>query len=56
MKREYLKHVLQWYPPGRRRKGRPRNSWIQEVTNGIREKGINMEWIDKEEGRRKINL
>ena len=41
--------------PGRRKKGRPRNSWIQEVTIGMRGKGINnMEWIDREEWRSKI--
>ena len=29
--------------------------WIQEVTTGMREKGIDsIEWIDKEEWRRKI--
>ena len=28
--------ILEWCPPGRRRKGRPRNSWMQEVT-GMRE-------------------
>ena len=39
------------------KKGRPRNSWMQEVTTGMREKGIkNMEWIDREEWRRKIKL
>ena len=31
--------ILEWYPPGRRRKGRPRNSWIQDLT-GMREKGM----------------
>ena len=37
---------LEWYPSGRRRiEGRPRNSWMQEVTPGTREKEINsMEW------------
>ena len=35
-------------------KGRPRNSWMQEV---MREKGINnIGWIDREEWRRKIKL
>ena len=30
---------------------------MQEVTTGIKEKGINnMEWIDREEWRRKIKL
>ena len=33
--------ILGWCPPGRRRKGRPRNSWMQEVATGMREKGIN---------------
>ena len=26
---------------GRKREGRPRNSWMQELTTGVREKGIN---------------
>ena len=39
---------MEWCPPGRRRKVRPRNSWMQEVKTGMREKGINhMEWIDR---------
>ena len=55
--------ILKFYPPGRRRrrikrrKGRPRNSWMEEVTTVMREKGINnMEWVDREEWRRKIKL
>ena len=33
------------------------DSWMEEGTTGMREKGINnMEWIDKEEWRRKIKL
>jgi hypothetical protein len=49
---------LQWFTHRRRRrKGKSRNSWIQEVTTGMREKGINnMEWIDREDWRRKIKL
>ena len=51
-----LRKILERCPLGRR-KGRPRNSWMQEVTTGIREKGINnMEWIDREEWRRKVKL
>jgi hypothetical protein len=39
----------------RRGKRRGRISWIQELTTGMREKGINnKEWIDREEWRRKI--
>ena len=49
---------LKWCQPGRRRrKERPQISCMQKVTTGMREKGINsMEWIDKEEWRRKIKL
>ena len=35
---------LEWCPPGRSRKGRPRNSWMQEVTTGMREEGIKKTW------------
>ena len=46
--------MLGWCPPGRKRKGRPRNSWMEEVTTGIKEKGIrSMEWIDMEEWSKK---
>ena len=45
---------LEWRPPGRRKR-RPRNSWMQEIKTGMREKGIDdMEWIDREEWGRKI--
>ena len=49
---------LEWCLLGRRRrKWRTRNSWIQGVTTGMREKGINsMECIEKEGWRRKIKL
>ena len=34
---------------GTRRKGRTRNLWMQKVTTGMRDKGINnVEWIDSE--------
>ena len=37
------------------RKGRPRSSWMKEVTTGMREKIINnMEWVNREGWRRKI--
>ena len=58
MNEERLPRIILWFRPGRRRrrKGRPRNSWKQEVTV-MREKGTNnMEWIDREEWRRKIKL
>ena len=37
------RRILERCPPGRRRKGRPRNSWMQEVTTGMRERGIGMD-------------
>ena len=49
---------MEWCPSGRRRrKGRPRNSWMQEITTGMREKGINnIKGIDREEWERKLKL
>ena len=49
--------ILEWCPSGRRRKGRPLNSWMEQVTIKLIEKGINnLGWIDREEWRRKIKL
>ena len=49
--------ILEWCLTGRRRKGRPRNSWMQQVITGMREKGINsMGWVDREERKRKRKL
>ena len=48
---------MEWCLAGGRGKQRSHSSRIQEVTNGMGEKGINnMEWIDREDCRRKINL
>ena len=53
-------NILWWNTSRRliiRRKGRHRNSWMQEITTGMREKGIdNMEWVDREKWRRKIKV
>ena len=50
--------ILKWCPPGgRRRKGRYRNSQMQEVITGMRGQGINnLDWIDRGEWKSKINL
>ena len=46
LKISYSRVVSTW----KKKKGRPRNFWMQEVTSGMREKRINnMKWIDKEE-------
>ena len=43
------RRILEWCPPGRRRKERPRNSWMQEVTTGMRERGTDdLKWVDRE--------
>ena len=36
--------MLEWCPPGRRRRERPRNSWMQEVATGMRERGELTTW------------
>ena len=47
----FPRKILEWCPAGRKRKGRPRNSWMQEITTGMRKKVIkNMEWIDRKNG------
>ena len=43
--------VVEWLPPARIRKGRPRNLLMQEVTSGMREKGINNGSIGKNKGK-----
>ena len=48
--------ILEWHRPGSRSKERPWNSWMQEVTSRMKKMGNNMEWIDREEWRRKIKL
>ena len=56
-----INEVLEWYPPGgrrRRRKGRKGNtSKFVDTGNNDWDEGINsIEWINKEELRRKIKL
>ena len=42
------RRILEWCTPGRRRRGRIRNSWMQEVTTRMRERGIgDLEWVDR---------
>ena len=57
MKKDYLKTKLFRCPPGTGKKGTLRNTWMQEVTTEMREKGIsNMEWNGRKEGKRKTKL
>ena len=46
------RRILEWCPPRRRR-----NSWMQEVTTGMRERGIgDLKWVDREGWRKKIKF
>ena len=58
MNKERLPQKIQaWCPSGKSRKGRPRNSWMQEVTTEIREKGINnLESVDRKNGGEKFKI
>ena len=48
---------FEWYPRGRRRKGRPRISWMQyKRDERERERIKNLEWVDRERWRRKRKL
>ena len=34
------RRVWEWCPPGRRGRGRPRNTWMQEIMRGMKTKGL----------------
>ena len=51
------RRVWELCPPGRRGRGRPRNTWMQEIMTGMETKGLEEEnWNDRDEWRRKIKL
>ena len=51
------RRILEWCPLKRRRKGRSRNSLIQEVTTGMKKRGIDdLKESDREGWRKTINL
>jgi hypothetical protein len=53
MKKGSLAKILEWCPSGRGRKGRP----LIRGCRKLQQKGINnLEWVDREEWRRKIKL
>ena len=35
------KKVMKWSPPGRRKRGRPKLTWAEEISGLMGEKGIN---------------
>ena len=51
------RRVWEWCPPGRIERGRPRNTWKQEIMTGMKAKGLEEEdWNDRNDWRRKIKL
>ena len=43
----------------KKKKGKPRNSWMQEVTTGMRKRELgigDLEMVDREGWRKKMNL
>ena len=49
----FPRKVLKWVPPVRRRRGRPRITWIDGVLSCMREKGLEEgDWSDRERWRR----
>ena len=52
-----LRSAWERCPPGRRGRGRPRNTWMQEIMMGMKTKGLEEEdWNDRDEWRIKMKL
>ena len=48
--RRLTKHVMKWNPPGRRKRGRPKLTWAEEIRGLMGENGLVKEnWNDKDE-------
>lgn len=51
------RQALEWIPPGKGKRGRPRFKWMDDVRRGMRELGLEeLEWEDREEWRKKIKI
>ena len=49
------KKVMKWSPPGRRKRGRPKLTWEEEIRGLMEEKGLMEEdWNDRGNWRKKI--
>jgi hypothetical protein len=50
-----LKQVMKWNPPGRRKRGRPKLTWMEGIRGLMGEKGlVEEDWNDRDEWRKKI--
>ena len=52
----FPRRLLEWCLPGRRRKGRPRNLWMQDVTTGMGGGISDLEWVDRKGWKKKFKL
>jgi hypothetical protein len=49
------KGVLEWRPPGKRKRGRPKLTWAEGIKGMMAEKGLQEEdWTDRNSWRKKI--
>jgi hypothetical protein len=49
------KQVMKWSPPGRRKRGRPKLTWVEGIQGLMGEKGrVEEDWNDRYEWRKKI--
>jgi hypothetical protein len=49
------KQVMKWNPPGRRKRGRPKLTWMEGIRGLMGEKGlVEEDWNDRDEWRNKI--
>ena len=49
------KEVMKWSPPGRRKRGRPKLTWVEGIRGLMGEKGLMEEdWNDRDNWRKKI--
>jgi hypothetical protein len=55
IKEKKRKEVLEWRPPGRRKRGRPKLTWAEGIRGMMAKKGLKEEdWADRNNRRRKI--
>ena len=51
---ETAKNVMKWSPPGRRKRGRPKLPWAEEIRGQMEEKGLLEEnWNDRGKWKKK---
>ena len=49
------KEVMKWHPPGRRKGGRPKHTWVDRIRGLMGEKGlVDEDWNDRSTCRKKI--